>query len=139
MPAADQLGIALDVPDRGVHLAQGEGAWPDRIRAGCGTGHVLVRLPAMSTAPLAKSFVTVEGRRMAFHEAGEGEAIVLLHGNPTSSYLWRDVVPHLSGQGRCIVPDLIGHGDPDKLEQSGPGSVHVRRAPLLSREPARGA
>lgn len=76
----------------------------------------------MSTAPLGKSFLTVEGRRMAFHEAGQGEAIVLLHGNPTSSYLWRDIVPHLSEQGRCIVPDLIGHGDSDKLEDAGAGS-----------------
>jgi haloalkane dehalogenase len=76
----------------------------------------------MSTAPLSKSFLTVDGRRMAFHEAGEGEAIVLLHGNPTSSYLWRDVVPHLSGQGRCIVPDLIGQGDSEKLDDPGPAS-----------------
>ncbi len=76
----------------------------------------------MSTAPLGKSFLSVGGRRMAFHEAGAGEAIVLLHGNPTSSYLWRDVVPHLSGQGRCIVPDLIGQGDSEKLPDSGPGS-----------------
>ena len=76
----------------------------------------------MNAAPLGKSFLTVEGRRMAFHETGEGEAIVLLHGNPTSSYLWRNVVPHLARQGRCIVPDLIGHGDSDKLENPGPGS-----------------
>ena len=76
----------------------------------------------MNAAPLGKSFLTVEGRRMAFHEAGEGDAIVLLHGNPTSSYLWRNVVPHLSAQGRCIVPDLIGHGDSDKLQDPGPGS-----------------
>jgi haloalkane dehalogenase len=76
----------------------------------------------MDAAPLSKSFVSVEGRRMAFHEAGTGETILLLHGNPTSSYLWRNIVPHLSGQGRCIVPDLIGHGDSDKLEDSGPGS-----------------
>lgn len=74
----------------------------------------------MTTAPLSKSFLTVEGRRMAFHEAGEGETILLLHGNPTSSYLWRNVVPHLSGQGRCIVPDLIGQGDSEKLPDSGP-------------------
>ncbi len=74
----------------------------------------------MTTAPLSKSFLTVEGRRMAFHEAGEGESILLLHGNPTSSYLWRNVVPHLSGQGRCVVPDLIGQGDSDKLPDSGP-------------------
>jgi haloalkane dehalogenase len=76
----------------------------------------------MSAEPLSKSYRTVEGARMAFHEAGAGETILLLHGNPTSSYLWRNVVPHLSGQGRCIVPDLIGHGDSDKLEGSGPGS-----------------
>jgi haloalkane dehalogenase len=74
----------------------------------------------MSTAPLSKSFLRVEGRRMAFHEAGVGESVVLLHGNPTSSYLWRNVVPHLSGQARCIVPDLIGQGDSDKLENPGP-------------------
>ena len=57
---------------------------------------------------------------MAFHEAGEGETILLLHGNPTSSYLWRNVLPHISRQGRCIVPDLIGQGDSEKLPDSGP-------------------
>ncbi len=74
----------------------------------------------MITAPLSKSFLTVEGRRMAFHEAGEGETILLLHGNPTSSYLWRNVLPHISEQGRCIAPDLIGQGDSEKLPDSGP-------------------
>jgi haloalkane dehalogenase len=62
---------------------------------------------------------------MAYHERGlspdEGDPIVLLHGNPTSSYLWRDVVPHLERSGRCIVPDLIGMGDSQKLADSGPG------------------
>jgi haloalkane dehalogenase len=57
---------------------------------------------------------------MAYHERGEGDPIVLLHGNPTSSYLWRDVVPHLEASGRCIVPDLIGMGDSQKLANSGP-------------------
>jgi haloalkane dehalogenase len=47
---------------------------------------------------------------------------VLLHGNPTSSYLWRNVLPHLQPRGRCIAPDLIGMGDSDKLPNSGPGS-----------------
>src|SRR5207302_1174056 len=51
---------------------------------------------------------------------GDGDAIVFLHGNPTSSYLWRNVVPHVADQGRCIVPDLIGMGDSDKLDDSGP-------------------
>lgn len=76
----------------------------------------------MSTAPLSKRYQEVEGKRMAFHERGEGDAIVFLHGNPTSSYIWRDVVPHLADHGRCIVPDLIGMGDSDKLDNSGPDS-----------------
>src|SRR5258706_15064847 len=53
---------------------------------------------------------------------GRGHPIVLLHGNPTSSYLWRNVLPHLQPLGRCIAPDLIGMGDSDKLPNSGPGS-----------------
>ena len=59
---------------------------------------------------------------MAHVEAGEGDPIVLLHGNPTSSYLWRNVLPYLQPRGRCIAPDLIGMGDSDKLPGSGPGS-----------------
>jgi haloalkane dehalogenase len=73
-----------------------------------------------TTAPLDKQYAEVHGLRMAYHERGEGDPIVLLHGNPTSSYLWRNVVPHLYGSGRCIVPDLIGMGDSDKLPHSGP-------------------
>jgi haloalkane dehalogenase len=59
---------------------------------------------------------------MAYVEVGEGDPIVLLHGNPTSSYLWRNVLPHLQPLGRCIAPDLIGMGDSAKLPNSGPGS-----------------
>src|SRR5262249_6619140 len=59
---------------------------------------------------------------MAYVEVGDGDPIVLLHGNPTSSYLWRNVLPHLQPLGRCIAPDLIGMGDSDKLPDSGPGS-----------------
>ena len=73
-----------------------------------------------TTAPLDKQKITIHGLEMAYHERGEGDPIVLLHGNPTSSYLWRDVVPHLYGSGRCIVPDLIGMGDSQKLPESGP-------------------
>jgi haloalkane dehalogenase len=68
-----------------------------------------------------KKFVEVLGHRMAYVEAGEGRPIVFLHGNPTSSYLWRNVIPHLAEVGRCVAPDLIGMGDSDKLENSGPG------------------
>ena len=67
-----------------------------------------------------KQRVAVHGREMAYVEAGAGDPIVFLHGNPTSSYLWRNVVPHLEGLGRCLAPDLIGMGDSAKLEPSGP-------------------
>ena len=59
---------------------------------------------------------------MAYVEVGEGDPIVFLHGNPTSSYLWRNVIPHLADRGRCIAPDLIGMGDSDPLPSSGPHS-----------------
>jgi haloalkane dehalogenase len=72
--------------------------------------------------PYQKKRRRILGREMAYVEAGEGDPILLLHGNPTSSYLWRNVLPHLEPRGRCIVPDLIGMGDSDKLPNSGPGS-----------------
>ena len=68
-----------------------------------------------------KSTVEVDGVPMAYVEAGEGRPVVLLHGNPTSSYLWRNVLPHLEGLGRCLAPDLVGMGDSGKLPDSGPG------------------
>ena len=74
----------------------------------------------MTEQPLAKKTVDVLGRRMAYHERGEGAPVVFLHGNPTSSYLWRDVIPELEGYGRLIAPDLIGMGDSAKLENPGP-------------------
>jgi haloalkane dehalogenase len=72
--------------------------------------------------PYQKQRRRVLGSEMAYVDVGEGDPIVLLHGNPTSSYLWRNVLPHLQSRGRCIAPDLIGMGDSDKLPDSGPGS-----------------
>ena len=72
--------------------------------------------------PYQKKRRRVLGSEMAYVEVGEGDPIVLLHGNPTSSYLWRNVLPHLQQRGRCIAPDLIGMGDSDKLANSGPTS-----------------
>ena len=69
----------------------------------------------------SKSFMTINGKNLAYVDSGEGDQIVFLHGNPTSSYLWRNVMPHLEGMGRLIAPDLIGMGDSDKLDNSGPG------------------
>ncbi len=64
-----------------------------------------------------KRFVEARGRRIAYVEAGDpaGDPIVFLHGNPTSSYLWRNVIPELESSGRCIAPDLVGMGDSEKL------------------------
>ncbi len=64
------------------------------------------------------SKIQVLGKTIAYREMGDGDPIVLLHGNPTSSYLWRDVMPALAPLGRVIAPDLIGHGDSDKLPAS---------------------
>jgi haloalkane dehalogenase len=75
-----------------------------------------------SGMPYEKQFMSVFDRTMAYIETGQGDPIVLLHGNPTSSYLWRNILPYLQGEGRCIAPDLIGMGDSEKLPQSGPGS-----------------
>jgi haloalkane dehalogenase len=74
----------------------------------------------MTEPPLAKNTVDVSGARMAYHERGEGKPVLFLHGNPTSSYLWRDVIPELEGHGRLIAPDLIGMGDSAKLPDPGP-------------------
>jgi haloalkane dehalogenase len=72
--------------------------------------------------PYEKKFAEVNGRRIAYVDEGSGDPVVLLHGNPTSSYLWRNVIPELEGCGRIIAPDLIGQGDSDKLPASdGPG------------------
>jgi len=65
--------------------------------------------------PYEKKYQDVNGKKIAYVEVGEGDPIVLLHGNPTSSYLWRNVIPELAGKGRVIAPDLIGQGDSDKL------------------------
>lgn len=69
-----------------------------------------------------KKTISVNGKTMSYVEMGEGDPIVFQHGNPTSSYLWRNVMPHLQDQGRCIAIDLIGMGDSDKLDDSGPDS-----------------
>jgi haloalkane dehalogenase len=71
---------------------------------------------------IEKKFVDVNGRRMAYIEKGEGDPIVFLHGNPTSAYLWRHVMAGCEGMGRLLAPDLIGMGDSDRLDDSGPDS-----------------
>ena len=65
-------------------------------------------------------YIDVLGKKMAYVEMGSGDPIVFQHGNPTSSYLWRNIMPTLAKQGRCIAVDLIGMGNSDKLRDSGP-------------------
>jgi len=75
---------------------------------------------AISAQEHPKKQLEVLGETMAYVEMGAGDPIVFQHGNPTSSYLWRNVMPHLAGLGRCIALDLIGMGDSAKLAPSGP-------------------
>jgi haloalkane dehalogenase len=70
----------------------------------------------------AMRYARVHGLRMAYREVGTGDPVVFLHGNPTSSYLWRDVLGPTARHGRCLAPDLVGMGASDKLPGSGPGS-----------------
>ena len=67
-----------------------------------------------------KRYIEIKGRKMAYIDEGEGAPIVFQHGNPTSSYLWRKVMPECVGLGRLIACDLIGMGDSEKLPNSGP-------------------
>ena len=71
-----------------------------------------------------KKKIIINNKTMSYIDEGEGDAIVFQHGNPTSSYLWRNVMPHLEGQGRLIACDLIGMGDSEKLTNSGPNSYN---------------
>jgi len=74
----------------------------------------------MSDAALPKKTANILGKRMAYYDEGQGVPIVFLHGNPTSSYLWRDVIAELHGCGRLIAPDMIGMGESEKLPDPGP-------------------
>jgi haloalkane dehalogenase len=72
--------------------------------------------------PFPRSRIRVKDAAMAYVDTGEGAPILFLHGNPTSSYLWRNVIPHVRRLGRCLAPDLIGMGESAKLPDPGPGT-----------------
>ena len=63
-----------------------------------------------------KKRISINGKHLAYTDSGSGDPIIFLHGNPTSSYLWRNITPYLESQGRCVCIDLIGMGDSDKLD-----------------------
>ncbi len=75
--------------------------------------------PISSEFPYASKFMDVSGSKIHYIEEGEGDPILFIHGNPTSSYLWRNIIPYLTPHGRCIALDLIGMGKSDKPEASG--------------------
>src|SRR3954466_15929931 len=72
--------------------------------------------------PFPRSRIRIKDTEMAYVDVGTGASIVFLHGNPTSSYLWRNVIPHVRHLGRCLAPDLIGMGESAKLPDPGPGT-----------------
>ena len=76
----------------------------------------------ISDQELEKKNIKVLGKNMSYVEKGEGDPIIFQHGNPTSSYLWRNIMPHMEGRGRLIACDLIGMGDSEKLSNTGPDS-----------------
>ena len=75
--------------------------------------------PVSPNDPYERKRVKVLDAEMAYIEAGEGDPIVLLHGNPATSYLWRNVIPHLEGLGRCLAPDLMNSGASDNIPGGG--------------------
>jgi len=76
----------------------------------------------LSVAEHPKKFVEVKGKQMAYVELGSGEPVLFLHGNPTSSYLWRNIMPHVQDGYCAIAPDLIGMGSSEKLDNPGADS-----------------
>src|SRR3989338_10142722 len=73
-----------------------------------------VLMPLSAADPHPRRRVRVLDTELAYVDTGTGDPIVFLHGNPTSSYLWRNVIPHLAALGRCLAPDLVGMGDSGK-------------------------
>ena len=71
-----------------------------------------------------KSKILVNNKNISYVEMGSGETMLFLHGNPTSSYLWRNIMPYFSDIKRCIAPDLIGMGDSDKLDSNNVGDYN---------------
>jgi haloalkane dehalogenase len=92
-----------------------------------------------ATFPFQKQRAPVLGQTLAYVKVGTGDPIVFLHGNPTSSDRWRNVLPHLQGPGRCIAPDLIGMGDSAKLPPADTVSAGRRDRPGVAAAVAFGA
>ncbi len=64
--------------------------------------------------PFESKYLDIKGSKIHYIDEGEGDPILFLHGNPTSNYLWRNIIPYVQSEGRCIAPDLIGMGKSTK-------------------------
>ena len=80
----------------------------------------------IASGELPKKRIEVAGLELAYVDEGSGDPVLFLHGNPTSAYLWRNIIPHLSDRARCLAPDLVGMGDSDPLPETGPGTYRFR-------------
>jgi haloalkane dehalogenase len=83
-------------------------------------------LPIAADFPFEKATVEVEDSHIAYVDEGEGQPVLFLHGNPTSSYLWRNVIPHVTDDYRAVAPDLIGMGDSGKPDIDYSFADHAR-------------
>ncbi|MEQ1588090.1 MAG: haloalkane dehalogenase [Cyclobacteriaceae bacterium] len=92
----------------------------DASRILCGATLLPGLTQGYSLSRFDKKYIRINGKKMAYHRAGKGTPVLFLHGNPTSSYLWRNVIPFISGSHLCIAPDLIGMGDSEKLDAGYP-------------------
>lgn len=81
-------------------------------------GYKIPPMEVPSTTKYTHKYIDVKGSKMAYIDVGEGDPILFLHGEPTSSYLWRNIMPHMEGQGRLIAPDNIGFGKSDQPEMA---------------------
>ena len=141
LPGVEELEAELG------QLAESQAASPEPVETGrraarepsapehASAGHDSAVSRDRADGPL--DYAVVDGLRIAYRSAGTGPAILLLHGNPTSSYLWRDVLPVLSRSGRCVAPDLVGMGPLRPAARSRPGPLPVRRPPPRPRRAAR--
>lgn len=126
-PAGATRARAAPSPTPRARRAEGWGPIPYTVTPPPKEPASSARVEAISAEyPFEPHYVDVHGSRMHYIEAGIGDPILLLHGNPTWSYVWRNVIPHLAPLGRCIAPDLIGFGRSDKPKLEYRWGDHVR-------------
>jgi haloalkane dehalogenase len=114
-------------PLSSANRAAGWGPMPFPVFPPSAPGTAPLTAPEISPEfPYEPHFIDVYGSRMHFVDVGSGDPILLLHGNPTWSYLWRNIIPYLTPLGRCIAPDLVGFGRSDKPDIEYRWKDHVR-------------